>query len=127
VFIWKSWKGESGKRYMFRIALSHRGLPEETPGIYVMVRRRFVFFMKPLYIGKAVDLRGRLMNHERWPDAWRRGATERHVMGVDTEDDRVFIEEDLIRRYKPKLNTQLKPGEDDDGPIHKRRKRGWFG
>lgn len=127
MFIWKIWRGDSRRLYRFRIALSHSGLPEDTAGIYMMVRRRFALFVQPLYIGKAVDLRARLMNHERWPAAWKLGATERHVMAVRTEEDRLFTEEDLIRRYKPVLNTMLKPNENDDGPHYRKPRRKWFG
>ncbi len=127
MFIWKVWRGESGQKYIFKINWFNRGLPKDHGGIYVMVRRRFLVFFKPLYIGKAADLRSRLMGHERWREAWIHGATERHIMKVGYENVRQEIEEDLIRRYKPKLNDMMVPGENDDGPVHDVKRRGIFG
>jgi excinuclease UvrABC nuclease subunit len=127
MFLIKIWRGETGALRTFRIALTNADIPENRPGIYMMVRRRFVFFFKTLYIGKAADLRERVIGHERWPEAWLLGATERHWMGVESEDDRLHIEEDLIRRYRPLLNDQLVPRSENDAPVHWRRRRGWFG
>jgi hypothetical protein len=62
-----SWRGESGRRYRFKCVLTKQGLPPEgVGGIYVFVRRRFAFFLEPLYVGKAADLRSRLLGHEKW-------------------------------------------------------------
>ena len=98
------WKGESGKRYLFKCALTKRGIPEDSGGIYVFVKRHFAFFLQPLYVGKASNLRGRLVGHEKWGKAWWiLGATERHVMRVASEEEeRRMIEEDLIRGLKPR-------------------------
>jgi excinuclease UvrABC nuclease subunit len=101
------WKGESGRRYRFKITLTKDGLPkDETGGIYVFVRRRFVFFLEPLYVGKAHDLRSRLLGHEKWPRAfWYYGATERHVhYPIAEEAERRRVETDLIRGLKPRMN-----------------------
>ncbi len=102
-----SWKGESGRRYRFKCVLTTKGLPPGgVGGIYVFVRRRWGFFMEPLYVGKAHDLRSRLMGHEKWPRAfWYYGATERYVLGpIRDEIDRRRIEEDLIRGLNPRMN-----------------------
>jgi hypothetical protein len=102
-----SWRGESGKRYNFRTVLTKKGLPDDgVGGIYVFVRRRWVFFLEPLYVGKAADLRSRLLGHEKWGRAyWYYGATERHVHGpIAEEADRRAVEEDLIRGLKPRMN-----------------------
>lgn len=102
-----SWRGESGRRYRFKCVLTKKGLPAEgNGGIYVFVRRRWAFFLEPLYVGKAHDLRGRLMGHEKWPRAyWYYGATERYVhYPVHDEIDRRRIEEDLIHSLKPRMN-----------------------
>jgi hypothetical protein len=107
-----SWRGESGKRYRFRCVLTRKGLPEAgVGGIYVFVRRRWAFFLEPLYVGKAHDLRNRLMGHEKWPRAyWYYGATERYVMGpIHDEVDRRRVEEDLIRGLKPRMNDMEIP------------------
>lgn len=100
------WRGESGARYRFRCVLTKKGLPGGgVGGIYVFVRRRWGFWMEPLYVGKAADLRSRLLGHEKWGRAyWYYGATERYVMPVAEEVDRRRIEEDLIRKLKPRMN-----------------------
>src|SRR5688572_7549405 len=107
-----SWRGESGRRYKFKCVLTKRGLPPEgNGGIYVFVRRRWGFFLEPLYVGKAHDLRSRLLGHEKWGRAyWYYGATERYVLGpIRDERDRRRVEEDLIRGLKPRMNDVAIP------------------
>jgi hypothetical protein len=108
----RSWRGESGQSYRFRCVLTKKDLPAEgVGGIYIFVRRRWVFFLETLYVGKAHDLRGRLMGHEKWPRAfWYYGATERYVHGpILDEIDRRRVEEDLIRGLKPRMNDMEIP------------------
>ena len=107
-----SWRGESGRRYRFKCVLTKKGLPPAgVGGIYLFVRRRWAFFLEPLYVGKAHDLRARLMGHEKWARAyWYYGATERYVLGpIRDEVDRRRIEEDLIRGLKPRMNDMEIP------------------
>jgi hypothetical protein len=107
-----SWRGASGRRYRFKCVLTKKGLPPASMGgIYVFVRRRWGFLMEPLYVGKAHELRSRLMGHEKWPRAfWYYGATERYVLGpIRDEVDRRRIEEDLIRGLKPRMNDMEIP------------------
>lgn len=107
-----SWRGESGRRYRFKCVLTRKGLPPAgVAGIYIFVRRRWGFFMEALYVGKAHDLRSRLLGHEKWGRAyWYYGATERYVLGpIRDEVDRRRIEEDLIRRLKPRMNDVAIP------------------
>jgi hypothetical protein len=107
-----SWRGESGRRYRFRCVLTKQGLPPNgTGGIYIFVRRRWAFFLEVLYVGKAHDLRSRLLGHEKWGRAyWYYGATERYVLGpIRDEVDRRRIEEDLIRGQKPRMNDMEIP------------------
>ncbi len=102
-----SWRGESGRRYRFKCVLTKAGMPPNgVGGIYIFVRRRWAFFMEPLYVGKAADLRSRLLGHEKWGRAyWYYGATERYVLGpIRDEVDRRRIEEDLILGLKPRMN-----------------------
>lgn len=120
------WTGESGRTYTFKCALTKRGIPDDSGGIYVFVRRRFGFFLKPLYVGKAANLRSRLLGHEKWGKAWwLLGATERHVMRVSTEEERRLIEEDLIRGLKPKLNDVQMPRSENDAPNTPELRRSW--
>jgi hypothetical protein len=126
LFRWHVWTGETGERYRFRITLTRKAIPE-SGGIYIFVRRRFGFFLQPLYIGKATDLRSRLFGHERWWEAWwKRGATERHILPVRTGTDRARIEEDLIRRYQPRMNDMLVPRNDLDAPANRKLRRAWL-
>lgn len=107
-----TWRGESGQRYRFKCVLTKKDLPHEgVGGIYVFVRRRWAFLMEPLYVGKAADLRSRLLGHEKWGRAfWYYGATERYVLGpIRDEVDRRRIEEDLIRGLKPRMNDMEIP------------------
>ena len=120
LFGWHTWWGESGRPYRFKITLTPKGLPNDG-GIYVFVQRRFVFFLFPLYIGKAANFKSRLIGHERWWEAWwKRGATERHVLVLKKESDRARVEEDLIRRYQPRMNNILVPRGSNDAPNNKR-------
>ncbi len=109
---------QSGRRYKLKCALSKRAFPEPgVGGVYVFVRRRFAFFLEPLYVGKAHDLRNRLLGHEKWGRAyWYYGATERYLLyPIRDEVDRRRIEEDLIKGLMPPMNDvrnrQRRPGQ----------------
>ncbi len=116
-----SWRGESGRRFKFKCVLSKRGLPPEgVGGIYVFVRRRWVFWLEALYVGKAHDLRSRLLGHEKWGRAyWYYGATERFVLGpIRDERDRRRVEEDLIRGLSPRMNdVEIPDAEHKRAPV----------
>ena len=120
------WRGESGRRYVFRSTLTKRGLPDDCGGIYIFVRRDFAFFLKALYVGKAVNLRSRLLGHEKWGTAWwLLGATERHILKVRSEEERRLIEEDLIRGLRPRMNDVCMPRSEDDAPNAPALRRKW--
>ncbi len=121
------WRGESGRTYMFQSVLTKSGIPGDSGGIYVFVRRRFAFFLTPLYVGKAANLRERLLGHEKWGDAWwLKGATERHVLKVRTESERRMIEEDLIRGLRPPMNDIMMPRSEEDAPRTAALRRQWM-
>lgn len=122
---WHVWRGETSARYRFKITKKVKDLPD-AGGIYVMVRRTLFFFLSPVYIGKASNLQGRHTDHERWPEARKKGASERHFMCIRSESERQRIEEDLIRHYKPKLNSMLKPRGSEDAPNHAKLRSGWM-
>ena len=87
-----SWRGESGRRYMFKSVLTKHGLPDDSGGIYIFVRRRWAFFLEPLYVGKAANLKSRLLGHEKWGSAWwLHGATEQHVKEIKSEAERQMV------------------------------------
>ena len=121
-----SWRGESGRRYMFKSVLTKHGLPDDSGGIYIFVRRRYAFFLEALYVGKAANLRDRLLGHEKWGNAWWvHGATEHHIKRIDTEEERRVVEEDLIRALRPKLNDVHIPRGLNDAPNEERLRRIW--
>lgn len=122
---WHVWHGESRAMYRFKITRKLSDLPD-AGGIYVMVKRTFFFWLKPVYIGKASNLQNRLDDHERWEEARKKGASERHYLCVRSESKRQRIEEDLIRGYKPKLNGMLVPRSLEDAPNHEQLADGWM-
>jgi len=91
-----------------------------------MVKRTCFFFLKPVYIGKASNIQRRHSPHERWEEAVKKGASERHYLCISSEGKRARIEEDLIRKYKPKLNRMLKPSSSEDAPNDERLARNWM-
>jgi hypothetical protein len=122
-----TWRGESRTHYRFKVTLTAGGIPHNSGGIYVFVRRRLGFFLEPLYVGKAADLHGRLIGHEKWSKAyWWYGATERHVLRVATETERRRIEEDLIRGLKPRMNDVMIPNGARDAPSDAKLRWRWF-
>jgi hypothetical protein len=120
LFDHKIWRGESGRIYRFKITLTRHGIPEYG-GVYIFVRRRFVFFLKAIYVGKATNFRERLYGHEKLARAvWDFGVTERHVYNIAAEHDRAAVEEDLIRRLKPPMNDVMMPeGQRARKAVHK--------
>lgn len=129
-----AWRGESGRKYKFKCVLTKKGLPPAGQGgIYIFVRRRWAFFLEVLYVGKAHDVRNRLLGHEKWGRAfWYYGATERYVLHpIRDEADRRRVETDLIRGLKPRMNDIDIPAA-DLGSARKPRaavleERGWLG
>jgi hypothetical protein len=118
------WRGESNELYRFSICHSVDDVPTYS-GIYVFARRRFIFFIKPLYVGKARNLWQRIDGHDRWLDAQNKGANEIHIRHADeVKLDR--IEEDIIRFLKPKLNNIHIPRGDLDAPNHKKLRSKWM-
>jgi hypothetical protein len=125
LFGWHYWRGDSGRRYRFKITLTRHGIPDYG-GVYVFVRRQFVFFLTPVYVGKATSFKERLFGHEKFARAvFDHGVTERHVMQVATEQDRAAIEEDLIRGLKPRMNDMMMPTGKNTAPVHKPVDLGW--
>ncbi len=119
------WRGETGRGYRFRARLTSNSIPD-TGGLYIFVRRRWAFFLQPLYIGKAANLRTRLFGHERWWEAWwKRGATEVHTLTVSSESERARIEEDLIRNFSPRMNDMLVPRGHNDAPSDSKLRKAW--
>lgn len=125
LFGFHRWRGETGRKYWFNITLTDKGLPQGG-GIYVFVKRSFIFWLTPLYVGKAASLSGRLIGHEKWGRAWwELGATERHVAKFSSEEERRRVEEDLIRGLQPVMNDMLVPRGINDAPVDAKLARKW--
>lgn len=125
LFGFHNWRGESRRKYRFNVTLTDKGLPNKG-GVYIFVRRHYIFWLEPLYVGKAARLKSRLLKHERWGEAWwRRGATERHIALFSTEEKRQQVEEDLVRKLKPVMNAQLVPRSKNDAPNNEKLKQRW--
>jgi len=79
-----------------------------TSGIYIFAGQNGNGQWVALYIGQASSFADRFSNHEKWAPAVRHGATHVHAMTASKQSDRDQIESDLIKRYQPRLNDQLK-------------------
>ena len=60
------------------------------------------------YIGATQDFSDRLPTHENWPAAAQLGATRIHAMTVQDAQPRAELELELVQKYQPPLNLQLK-------------------
>jgi hypothetical protein len=60
------------------------------------------------YIGETESFRDRVPGHERWAEAARLGATHVHARVVQQAATRERIEEELVRAYRPPLNSHYK-------------------
>ena len=98
-----SWSG-----YEFTVFCYDHGFWSPIGGLYIFARLTENDVWKPLYIGKAKSFWNRINFHEKWPDVKRHGVTHIHLRPETYEADRVRIEYELILKYKPPLNVQLK-------------------
>lgn len=80
----------------------------DTAGIYIFCGLNQQNQWVPLYIGQAASFRDRLPLHEQWNPARKLGATHVHAKAVSQQYQRDSIEQQLIRSFQPRLNTQLK-------------------
>jgi excinuclease ABC subunit C len=125
IFGWHVWRGETGQRYRFKITLTRKGIPEGS-GIYIFVRRRFGFFLSPLYIGKATSLRERVRSYfARDLIATRRPLIVDMVFKADRVDfietpsvlEALILESNLIKKHQPKYNTKEKDNKSYNSVI----------
>lgn len=102
-----NWQGISGKSYAFDIYLIETEW-NDVPGNYIFTQSTNQGW-KACYIGETDSFKNRLPNHEQKPCAARNGATHVHAhtnhSGVTA---RKAEEADLIARWKPPCNDQLK-------------------
>lgn len=78
----------------------------DTSGIYAFSRQAPLGNHKVLYVGQTNSFKTRFSNHERWPDAKRKGATHVLAVSVPLQSKRNEIEAALIAEWRPLLNSQ---------------------
>jgi len=83
------------------------GLWRVSPGLYVFAGFANGYWIAK-YIGKTEDFNARIPRHERWEEAVRLGATHVHARIETNAIQRMLIERDLIQRFQPPLNDQLR-------------------
>jgi len=80
------------------------------PGVYLLKDRHG----KVIYVGKAVNLRGRLRTYLRGGDERSQVAfllrhlTEFETLVTGTEKEALILENNLIKQYRPRYNVRLK-------------------
>ncbi len=80
------------------------------PGVYMFLDEN----QKIIYIGKAKDLRKRVMSYfTKTPQDYKTQVLKKYIADikfivVETENDAFLLENTLIKQYKPKFNIQLK-------------------
>lgn len=103
-----NWTGLSGKTYTHHIYPIDTTF-KEASGNYLYAKEVSPGHWTPLYIGQTKNLSDRLSNHEKEDCARRRGATHIHAhVNQDGEQARLAEEADLIGKWKPPCNEQLK-------------------
>jgi hypothetical protein len=81
---------------------------EDVAGVYIFAGIEADGFWHASYIGIAHSFRDRIPNHDRWAEARMRGATHIHALPVRQGAMRAHIEQTLIVRYHPYLNTHYR-------------------
>ena len=81
----------------------------DSPGVYIMRDSH----RRPLYIGKASSLKRRVLSYFQRPQETRIEQMLSQVQNIDTQKtdsviEALFLENDLIKKYKPKYNVKLK-------------------
>ncbi|HXG28617.1 MAG TPA: hypothetical protein VNJ47_07205 [Nevskiales bacterium] len=104
------WEGASGQKYGYWIHGFNTAW-KEASGNYIYAKEtspgsgRWV----PIYIGQTKNLADRLADHEKEACARRNGATHIHAhVSSSDEAARKREEADLIAKWKPVCNEQLK-------------------
>ncbi len=81
----------------------------DSPGVYVMRDKN----RRPLYIGKASSLKWRTLSYFQRPQETRIEQMLSQISNIETKKtdsviEALFLENDLIKKYKPKYNIKLK-------------------
>jgi len=89
-----------------KVELSQINTLPQTSGIYIFWGESAL----PLYIGKSVNIRSRVMSHMRTPDEVKMIAQSRHIEYVETagEMGALLLEACLIKQKSPLYNIRLR-------------------
>jgi len=102
------WPGLSGKEYQYWIYPMGASFKKD-PGNYIFAKESSQTHWTPCYIGQTENLNERLGDHEKEACAKRNGTTHIHAhLTTGGESVRKAEEKDLIQRWKPPCNEQLK-------------------
>ncbi len=102
------WPGLSGREYKYWIHPIGASFKEEA-GNYIFAKEAKPGYWTPCYIGQTENLEKRLGDHEKEACAKRNGATHIHAhTNPAGETTRKAEEKDLIQKWKPPCNEQLK-------------------
>ncbi len=77
-------------------------------GIYIFAGVNSQNQWVPYYIGQADSFQDRIPSHEKWDKAQSLGATHVHAKVVSQQSQLDSLEQGLIQKFQPYLNTQLK-------------------
>lgn len=93
--------------YTFNVYL-HDDNWADVAGIYIFCGINSKNQWVAYYIGKTESFQDRIPSHKQWEQAVKLGATHAHAKMVSQAKDRDRIEEELIKAFQPRLNTQLR-------------------
>ena len=103
--------GATGNRYIFQVYPIGTEF-KDIGGVYIFTRReintRDGVLHNLLYIGQTISLPIRLTRlHHKWEGVLRNRGNCVCVYSESNDSDRNRIENDLIRKYQPPLNTVI--------------------
>lgn len=101
-------RGVSGKVYRFEIFSKWQRFADNVSAVYAFLAqdKNDPSKLKILYIGQSEDLDQRLLNHNKWGEAARRGFSHLGILRLATSQ-LDSVERDLVRFHEPELNEVL--------------------
>ena len=98
-----SWLGEGFK------VLPKNANWRDIGGVYIFAGVNSQNQWYPLYVGRTGSLADRIPSHPRWTEARLLGATHVHAKVVRLAGDREYLEDRLIRSFRPRMNVTGQP------------------
>lgn len=98
------WKSVDGSAYEFA-PHPYASNWTDAGGVYLFAARLANGDWNPLFIGQAESLERSIPGHEKWPWAALLGATHVLACAVAAPAKRAAIENEMIARLKPPLNS----------------------